>query len=95
MSLNRCEDAFLAYLHAHPDERRFWTERVLALDRDGGAFESRVATLEGELRAYAAERGAADARLHEDLGAGRVRLRNLAEHVLRLWTSPKPPARNG
>ena len=57
MSLNRCEDAFLAYLRAHPDEQRFWTARVLETDRRGGSSDMRASALELELRAYAAERG--------------------------------------
>jgi hypothetical protein len=89
VSLNRCEDALLAYLRAHPDEERFWHGRVNACDRAEGSRESRAAGLERELRAYAAERGRADPSLREALGAGTVRLRNLAEYLLAAWTPPR------
>src|SRR5262245_1375361 len=85
VSLNRCEDALLHYLRANPDEQRFWTARVLAVDGGADSREEKTAMLERELRAYAAERAVADAGLREALGAGRVSLRNLAEHVLALW----------
>ena len=90
VSLNRCEDALLRYVVDRADEKRFWTVRVLEWDRAGGALESRVAGLDRELRDYAAERGRADVTLLETFGGGRVSMRNLAEHLLGLWTPPKP-----
>lgn len=92
VSLNRCENALLHYLRAHPDEQRFWTARVLDVDRAALSREEKSATLERELRAYAAERAMADAVLRDGLGAGRVSMRNLAEHVLALWTPPRASA---
>jgi len=93
VSLNRCEEALLRYVGERPDEKRFWTARVLEVDRAGGALETRVAGLDRQLRDYAAERGRADAALADVLGAGRVSMRNLAEHLLHLWTPPKPQAK--
>jgi len=90
VSLNRCEEALLRYVSERPDEKRFWSARVLAVDGAGGALEARVAGLDRELRAYAAERGRADAALLDTVGGGRVSMRNLAEHLLHLWTPPKP-----
>ncbi len=90
VSLNRCEEALLRYVRDRPDEKRFWSARVLAVDRAGGALEGRVAGLDRELRDYAAERGRADGALLETFGGGRVSMRNLAEHLLFLWTPPKP-----
>lgn len=90
VSLNRCEDALLRYVSDRPDEKRFWAARVLETDRAGGPLEARVAGLDRQLRDYAAERGRADAALVDSLGGGRVSMRNLAEHLLHLWTPPKP-----
>lgn len=90
VSLNRCEEALLRYVRDRPDEKRFWSARVLAVDGAGGALEGRVAGLDRELRDYAAERGRADAALLDTFGGGRVSMRNLAEHLLFLWTPPKP-----
>lgn len=93
VSLNRSEDALLRYISDHADEKRFWTARVLQWDRAGEAFAARVAGLDRELRDYAAERGRADPSFLETFGGGRVSMRNLAEHLLALWTPPKPHPR--
>ena len=90
MSLNRCEEALLRYVTDRADEKRFWLARVLEWDRASGPLEARVAGLDGQLREYAAERGRADPSLADTFGAGRVSMRNLAEHLLGLWTPPKP-----
>lgn len=93
MSLNRCEESLLHYVRDRPDEHRFWSARVLELDRGEGSAGARVATLERELRAYAVERGRADPALLDTFGGGRVSLRNLAEYLLAVWTPPRPPRR--
>lgn len=93
VSLNRCEDAFLHYLRSQPDEHRFWHARVLEADRQPGPAEARTAELERALRAYAAERARSDLGLGEELGAGRISLRNLAEFLLRSWPPPRPTKR--
>lgn len=90
VSLNRCEETLLRYVTDRPDERRFWQARVLECDRGGGPLESRVAGLDRQLRDYAAERGRADPALQDALGNGQVSMRNLAEHLLGLWTPPRP-----
>jgi hypothetical protein len=95
VSLNRCEDAFLAYLRAHADEHRFWHARVLEVERLPRPLEDRTALLERELRDYAAERARSRPELADALGAGSVSLRNLAEYLLRLWPPPRPPKRQG
>lgn len=95
VSLNRCEDALLQYVRGRTDEERFWRTRVLEIDGKGGPLERRAATLESELRDYAAERSHVDARLEDSLGAGVVRMRNLAEYLLATWTPPKPPPKKG
>jgi hypothetical protein len=90
VSLNRCEETLLRYVRAHPDELRFWTARVLEIDRRGGTPIERVHALEGEMRAYAGERARADRDIAEAFGPSRVSLRNLAEHLLATWTPPRP-----
>jgi hypothetical protein len=91
VSLNRCEDALLKYVRGRADEERFWRTRVLAIEGNGGPLERRAAELESDLRDYAAERARADATLQDTFGAGVVRLRNLAEYLLAVWTPPKGP----
>jgi hypothetical protein len=90
VSLNRFEDVLLGYLRSHPDEERHWRTRVLELDRAGAPLAERTAALERELRAYAGERARADGTLAEAPGSARVSLRNLSEHLFRLWVPPRP-----
>lgn len=92
MSLNRCENALLAYLRDHPDETRFWTARVLEIDRAPGTPDSRASQLDQELRTYVAERTRADPSLIETIGNGIVSMRNFAEYLLAVWTPPRGPA---
>ncbi len=92
VSLNRCEDSLLRYVSDRADEKRFWHARVLEADRAGGSLVDRVAALDDQLREYAAERGRADPALRDAFGDGRVSMRNLAQHLLNLWTPPKPKA---
>lgn len=93
MSLNRDEDLLLRYLHDHPDEERFWRARVLEIDRAATELPARTASLERELRAYAAERSRAEASLQRAFGTGPVSVRNLAEHLFRVWAPPRAKAR--
>ncbi|RME72494.1 MAG: hypothetical protein D6781_02125 [Verrucomicrobia bacterium] len=88
MSLNRCEEALLNYLEDHPDEKRFWTSRVLELDGVGGTREGLASTLDQELRAYAAERDRLAPPDHQRFGGGSVSMRNLAELLFLTWTPP-------
>ena len=93
MSLNRCEQMIFDYVLGHPDERHFWEDKVRALAagaRDGHA----VATeLEGELWRYLEERSRV-AEPFRSMAARenlrRISLRNLAEHLLRMWSPPRP-----
>lgn len=90
VSLNRSEDALFDYLRAHADEERFWRSRVVELERASRSANSRAMRLANELREYALERGRANPSLEEALGAGRVSMINLAEYLLRVWTTPAP-----
>lgn len=91
MSLNRCENALLSYFRDHPDETRFWTARVLEIDRTPGTKESRATQLDQELRNYVAERVRANPSLIETIGSGTVSMRNFAEYLLAVWTPARGP----
>lgn len=95
MSLNRYEEALLRYLNDNPDEKRFWSSRVLELDRVGGTAEGLAAVLDDELREYAAERDRQDATAGGRFGSGEVSMRNLAELLFVVWTPPKKAGRSG
>ena len=93
MSLNRNEQMFSDYVGAHPEEKRFWEEKVRLVA--AGAVDGHAAAveLERELGRYFKERSQVvpsfrEAAAHH--GTQRVSLRNLAELWLRLWAPPRP-----
>jgi len=97
MSLNRAEQMVFDYVQTHVDERQFWVEKVQktaarAADRHAAAF-----LLEGDLWSYFEERSAVASPFREEaqhFGIRRTSMKNLAEHLLRLWVplpaKPKP-----
>jgi hypothetical protein len=92
MSLNRWEQLVFDYVQGHADERHFWEDKVRALAA-GAADEHAVATeLEGELWRYLEERSRV-AEPFRSMAARenlrRTSLRNLAEHLLRMWSPPR------
>lgn len=89
MSLNRSEQQICDYVETHPEELRYWQDKVKAIaaaerDRHRAAFE--VAEV---LVAYTAERAAVVPALGE-LASEAVSMRNLSEYWLRLWAPPPP-----
>lgn len=92
MSLNRSEQALYDYIQTHRDERQFWEQKVhSAAVRARDAHEV-AARLEGELWRYFEERSAVASPLKEQArvdGLKKTSMRNLAELLVRLWTSPE------
>jgi len=100
MSLNRSEQMFSDYVGAHPEEKRFWEEKVRVVAAGAADGHAAAAELERELWRYFVERGQVvpsfrEAAAHH--GSQRVSLRNLAELWLRLWAPArrKPMANPG
>jgi len=93
MSLNRTEQRMFDYLMGHPDERQHWLGKVQSIAAAVGDPHAAATRLEVELSYYLKERSGVVPKLR-DLepreGVGRTSLRNLAEHLLRLWVAPRP-----
>ena len=92
MSLNRFEQTVFDYIQNHVDERQFWREKVrevAAADRNHFAVGG---LLEIELRRYCLERSHVVAPIRDFVNASpnRLSLRNLAEHLLRIWGPVRP-----
>ena len=86
------------YVHAHPEEKRFWEEKVRVVAAAAVDGHVAAAELERELWRYFEERSRViPSFLNPVAGAGlqRMSLRNLAELWLRLWAPlrPKPKVR--
>jgi hypothetical protein len=93
MSLNRSEQMIFDYLKSHPDERHYWIAKVQKTA--GAAVDEATATarLESELWRYFEERSGVAAPFKEAArreGLRRTSMKNLAEHLLRLWVAPRP-----
>jgi hypothetical protein len=93
MSLNRSEQLIYDYIQSSPDERHHWFAKVQAIAKESADTPSSVARIDSELWRYYLERSEvapvfiAAARA---FGTKRVSLKNLAEHLMRMWTEPKP-----
>lgn len=96
MSLNRYEQTLLTYIEHHPEEGRFWRQKLQELvgERAGDTLGA-AGDLERALWEYYVERSQQVAALR-DLNTGglrRVSLRNLADYLLRVWGPPPKPKR--
>jgi hypothetical protein len=93
MSLNPSEQMIFDYVQSHPDERQYWVEKVQKTSvRAMDDFEA-ARLLEVDLWRYFEERSAVvspfkDVARRE--GLRRTSMRNLAEHLVRLWVQPRP-----
>jgi hypothetical protein len=93
MSLNRNEQMFSDYVCAHPEEKRFWEDKVRVVAAGAADGHAAAGDLERELRRYFVERSQVVPAFREAVaqqGSPRVSLRNLAELWLRMWAPPKP-----
>jgi hypothetical protein len=94
VSLNRAEQLVFDYLQKHPDEGQHWRGKVHAVDaRHAMDRHAAAVALEGELWRYYEERSRVAEPFREKArqeGLRRISMRNLAEHLLHLWTVPRP-----
>lgn len=93
VSLNRSEQILFDYLMQQPDERHFWQQKVRATAQQTADGHAAALRLEADLWAYHVERsGVVEPFRSHAVREGLVRtsMRNLAEHLLRLWTEPRP-----
>lgn len=92
MSLNRAEQMVFDYLEKNPDEKRHWQHKVAGVSARARDPHTAALELEGELWRYYEERAAVASPFRETAqreGLRRTSLRNLAEHLLRLWAPVK------
>lgn len=92
MSLNRSEQMVFDYIQTHPDEGQYWVEKVRKTSVQSGDLHAAATTLENELWRYFEERSAVASPFREEArqhGVRRTSMRNLAEHLLRLWAPPR------
>ena len=96
MSLNRAEQLVFDYVQTHAEERHYWMGKVQSIASGRGPEATGAATmLEAEIWRYYQERSLVASPFRERAaaeGLQRISMRNLAEHWLRLWTSPRPRA---
>ncbi|MCF3650379.1 hypothetical protein [Synoicihabitans lomoniglobus] len=93
MSLNRGEQMLCDYVSSHPEEQRFWVEKVRATAASEPDEHQAAADLTEELWRYYEERSAVASPFRELAGREglrRISMRNLAEYWLRLWVEPRP-----
>jgi len=93
MSLNRTEQRAFDYISANAEERHYWQNKVQTIARD--AVDPHVAAIriDTELWHYYRERSGIVPELREAAqreGLARTSMKNLAEHLLRLWVAPRP-----
>lgn len=97
VSLNRSEQQLFDYVQKHPEELRFWGDKVRAIGASADPHAAAV-RLEAELWAYYKERSEVVPNFRAQAareGLARVSLRNLSEYLLRLWCPPRPRRRAG
>lgn len=95
MSLNRSEQMVFDYVQRHPDERHYWQEKVRTTSTGFADEHSAVMELELLLWRYFVERSAVVSPFRESAqqhGMQRTSMRNLAEHLIRIWLPPKKKA---
>ncbi len=92
VSLNRLEQSLFDYVQKHPEERHHWLQKVRAVSARATDPHAASLQLDAELWYYLSERAAVVAELRQALQptpARRISLRNLAEHLIRLWAPPR------
>ena len=97
MSLNRIEQMLFDYLQRHAEERHFWQAKVRELMQKTESDFVAAADLADELWIYYNERCRVVPLFHEVSsreGLRRISLRNLAEHLMRVWGPIRPANRS-
>ena len=93
MSLNASEQMIFDYVQRHPDERQYWVQKVQKTCAEAVDDYASALSLEPELWRYFEERSSVASPFKEAAarqGLRRTSMRNLAEHLVRLWTAPRP-----
>jgi hypothetical protein len=81
------------YVQGLSDERHYWQNKVHSIVTESAEIPAAVARIDSELWRYYLERSEvapvfiAAARAY---GLKRTSMKNLAEHLVRLWTEPRP-----
>lgn len=93
MSLNRIEQRLFDYIGSNAEERHYWQNKVQTIARDAGDPHVAASRIDAELWHYYRERSGIvpefrDAAQRE--GPARTSMKNLAEHLQRLWVAPRP-----
>jgi hypothetical protein len=92
MSLNRYEQILYDYISAHPEENRFWQDKVRAAAGEA-VRPAAAAGLNQELWDYFVERSGHVPPFSEIAsreGLARISMMNLAEFLLSQWAPPQP-----
>jgi len=93
MSLNRTEQILFDYVQGKREERQYWQDKVRAIARESLEIPDAVARIDTELWRYYLERSEVAPIFMEAVkahGSRRTSMKNLAEHLVRLWTEPRP-----
>ncbi|MBK1876936.1 hypothetical protein [Pelagicoccus mobilis] len=92
MSLNRYEQLLHDYIDSLPEERRFWQDRVLEIERGNSRREAAALALNAELWEYFEERSRHESEFTDvvSVGGGKLSMLNLSEYLLRMWGPVKP-----
>jgi hypothetical protein len=88
VSLNRSEQLLFDYIGKHPEERQYWLHKVQAVAKATSGRHSAAEKLDAELWAYFRERAGVAREFKEFAnvqGLTRTSMRNLSEHLIRLW----------
>lgn len=92
MSLNRYEQLLHDYIDSLPEEKRYWTSRVVEIERSNTRREASALQLNSELWEYFEERSRHEpgfSRVVES-GGSKLSMLNLAEYLIRMWGAPLP-----
>jgi hypothetical protein len=90
MSLNRVEQFLFDYLQSHREEGQHWREKVLSHTRSVADHHEAAQRLEFDLWSYYCERARSsrDFLGHPAQDLRRTSMKNLADHLVRLWAPP-------
>ncbi len=97
MSLNRSEQYLFDYITANKDEGQHWHAKVQAYFRKNVSLHDLVVPFESELWAYYVERAQGSPKFGQGMPTKDLRrtsMKNLAEHLLRLWGPPATKKKN-
>jgi hypothetical protein len=93
MSLNRSEQGLFDYIKRHPEERQYIRDKVQSVSAASAGAEGAVARIDAELWRYLEERSSVVPEFRDaarEFGLRRTSMKNLAEHLVRIWTEPRP-----